>query len=326
VAHLTQRIRCALFAISPREVTFARRAFVPGAPETVTHLEHIGQMFLAGYNTAVTHGTPNALMSRLSAVPLSHQGFAVEGAAFAFALLDRLAPWRRNRFRVLLRTAADHPYMAHIGAGWALARLGLARFRSTRSRALARMDPILRWLVIDGYGFHEGYFRRHRAVTEQWEPAEPTSYVCRAFHQGLGRSLWFRECADPARIRAAIFRFPEHRRSDLWSGVGLACAYAGGVSDTAIASIGEYGAAYAAHIAQGVAFAAKARLRARNLVEHTNRACHILCGIDAAEAAAVTDRCLVGLSDTLRVPAFELWRRRIAAHVADAARIPQPMA
>ena len=322
----TRRMRRALFAMSPREATFARRRFTPGTPETVAHLERIGQMFLAGYNVAVTHGTPDGLMGQLRTVPLSHEGFAVEGAAFAFALLDRLAPWRHDRFCLLLRIAPDHPYMAHVGAGWALARLGLARFGSTRRRAFERMDRVLRWLAIDGYGFHEGYFRPRRAVVEQWRPAEPVSYLSRAFDQGLGRSLWFSECAHPARIRAAIVRFPEDRRADLWSGIGLACAYAGGASDTAIASIGEYGAAYGAQIAQGVAFAAKARLRARNLVEHTSRACRILCGTDANDAAAITDRCLVGLADTARVPAFELWRRRIAAHFADVARIPQPIA
>src|SRR5206468_3903957 len=83
-------------------------------------------------------------------------------------LLDRLAPWRHDRFCLLLRIAPDHPYMAHVGAGWALARLGLARFGSTRRRAFERMDRVLRWLAIDGYGFHEGYFRPRRAVVEQW--------------------------------------------------------------------------------------------------------------------------------------------------------------
>ena len=48
-------MRRALFAMSPREATFARRGFTPGTPETVAHLERIGQMFLAGYNVAVTH-------------------------------------------------------------------------------------------------------------------------------------------------------------------------------------------------------------------------------------------------------------------------------
>jgi hypothetical protein len=245
----------------------------------------------------------------------------------AFSLLDRIAPWQRSRFGRFLRAcAADHPYMAHVGVGWALARLPLARLPATLQRTLQTMDPLLGWLAVDGYGFHEGYFRPRRTVTRQWRPATPMPYVSRVFDQGLGRSLWFCECADPRRIRATIFRFPEYRRSDLWSGVGLACAYAGGVPDGAITALAVFGAAHAAHIAQGAAFAAKARLRAGNLVDHTSRACRILCGTEADEAAGVTDLCLSGLSNSPFAPAFELWRQRIAAHFAAAMRVPQTIA
>jgi len=312
---VASRLRRALFATLGREATFARRGFVGGEAAVVAHLESVGFAFLAGYNAAITLGCVDGLLGRLRTVPASHRGFAVEGASMAFVILDRLLRPRRDRFRLFLTSAAiDHPYMAHVGAGWALARLGIARFAWTRRRTLAAMDPLLGWLAIDGYGFHEGYFHPRRAVKRQRQPAPTGSYVCRAFDQGLGRSLWFSECADPWRIRAAIFRFPEHRRPDLWSGVGLACAYAGGVSDAAIAAIKRFGATYGPHIAQGAAFAAKTRLRAGNLVDHTVRACRILCDSEVDEAAAVTDRCLGDLPASSLVPAYEIWRQRVAAH------------
>jgi hypothetical protein len=52
--------------------------------------------------------------------------------------------------------------MVHIGAGWTLARLfGRAE------HYLATKDSLLRWLVVDGYGFHEGYFHPAEAVDSQ---------------------------------------------------------------------------------------------------------------------------------------------------------------
>lgn len=324
---MAHALRRALFSMPTCEATFARRHFVRGEPAVVAHLERIGQTFLIGYNAAVSQAMPDGFMSRLRSVPLSYLGFAVEGAAMAFVLLDWLAPSPRDRFQRFLKgDAADHPYMAHVGAGWALARLPLTRFARPRQRVLARMDPLLRWLAVDGYGFHQGYFHPRRAVRRQRQPASPASYVCRAFDQGLGRSLWFSECADPWRISLAIKQFPESRRADLWSGVGLSCAYAGGVPDASIATLAWFGRDYAAQIAQGAAFAAKTRLRASNLVDHTTRACRILCQSEPEEAAAVTDVCLVGLSDSPLVPAFESWRQRIAVHFASSARIPQPIA
>jgi hypothetical protein len=308
-------LRRALFGTLGREATFARRGFVGGDAEIVAHLEAVGFAFLAGYNEAIKLGCVDGLLASLRNVPPSHRGFAMEGASMAFVMLDRLLRPRRDRFRLFLTSAAvDHLYMAHVGAGWALARLRIARFAWTRRRTLAAMDPLLGWLAIDGYGFHEGYFHPRRAVKRQRQPAPTNSYVCRAFDQGLGRSLWFSECADPWRIRAAILRFPEYRRSDLWSGVGLACTYAGGVSDAAIAAVKHFGAAYGPQIAQGAAFAAKTRLRAGNLVDHTVRACRILCDSEVAEAAAVTDRCLADLPAASLVPAYEIWRQRIAAY------------
>jgi hypothetical protein len=46
--------------------------------------------------------------------------------------------------------------MAHVGIGWAIARLPWLRRRI--EQPLNRLDSLLRWLAVDGYGFHEGYF------------------------------------------------------------------------------------------------------------------------------------------------------------------------
>ncbi|HEV2150298.1 MAG TPA: DUF1702 family protein, partial [Longimicrobiaceae bacterium] len=58
-------------------------------------------------------------------------------------------------------------------------------------------------------------------------------------------------------------------------------------------------------------FAARARQRAGNPAEHTERACRALCGCSADAAAAVTDAALEGLAPRGELPAYEAWRLRI---------------
>src|SRR5438477_444664 len=81
-----------------------------------------------------------------------------------------LTPWPRNRFDAHLAGAGQsHVYMVYVRAGWAIARL-----RRRPGRLLARMDPLLKWLAIDGLAFHEAYFQPRRSVEEQVIPKQLT--------------------------------------------------------------------------------------------------------------------------------------------------------
>ena len=158
-------------------------------------------------------------------------------------VLDGLKPWRRSRLSAFIAgPGAGHVYMVHVGMGWAIARLPWLRFNLTKY--LQRLHPLFRWLTLDGYGFHEGYFNWPRYVENQQAPRRLSAYALRAFDQGLGRSLWFSEGADVARIPTTIEKFAFHRRADLWSGIGLACAYAGGASANTIEVLREEATSY----------------------------------------------------------------------------------
>ncbi len=146
----------------------------------------------------------------------------------ALTLLDHMRPSIEGGFSDSWPAMADRTsYMLHVGAGWALARLPWLRWRADAflrgSRSFGRDG--WRWMATAS----TGYFYWPRSVRRQRDPAGPFGYARRAFDQGLGRSLWFVEGADAAHIAAAISAFPQSRRADLWSGVGLASAYAGGV-------------------------------------------------------------------------------------------------
>jgi hypothetical protein len=296
-----------IFGISPRETTFARRGFRGGGPEVRRRLESIGSTFLQGYHMALEEDRLEALALRLGSDEPELRGFAFEGAAMGLALLDFLTPWRGHRLRTFLHgPGAAHTYMIHVGAGWLPARLGLGVYRIMKP-----LDPLLKWLAVDGYGFHEGFFRHRKSVSRQVIPVTLAGYARRAFDQGLGRSLWFVEGAEVARISETIAGFAPPRRADLWSGVGLACTYAGGADRASAEALLIASGSHRGNVAQGAAFAAKARQRAGNPAPHTEDACRVLCAISANEAAALTDECLEGLADEGDLPAYEVWRGRI---------------
>jgi hypothetical protein len=122
--------------------------------------------------------------------------------------------------------------------------------------------------------------------------------------------------ASPARIADVIATFEEGRRSDLWSGVGLACAYAGGVGKDAIVALKDLAGDLRPELAQGAAFAAEARRHAGNPSEYSELACRVLCDCSASDAADVTVQALDALPADGEVPAFEVWRCRIRARFA----------
>jgi len=263
---------------------------------------------VSGYHSALENPKLGHLVPQLDQAPLELRGFAYEGAAMGLALLDLITPWNRGRISAFLAGAGDsHAYMVHVGAGWLLARMPVNVEKIRR-----RFDPLLGWLLIDGYGFHEGFFHWPNYIDGQPPPQRLTGYAPRVFDQGLGRSLWFVNGTDSDLIAATIRTFSQERRGDLWSGVGLACGYAGGMGDdTALCQLRAAAGAFQPQLAQGSAFAAKARQRAGNITGHTRMACDILCGLTAEQAAAVTDAALENLPATEAEPAYEIWRRRI---------------
>ena len=303
------RLRQRFFSIPLEETTFAKRGFRKPDRQVRQHLETVGPAFLLGYHAAIKNDNPDILVPQLNAVEAEWRGFAFEGAAMGLAILDILTPGKKHRLQEFLAGAGDaHTYMVHIGAGWILGRLPL-----NVEKYLNQLDPLLKWLAIDGYGFHEGFFHSSRYIKRREVCKKLSGYARRVFDQGLGRSLWFVEGADVTCISQTINQFPSIRQADLWSGVGLACAYAGGVDGTVIEMLRSAVGSDRPQLAQGAAFAAKARLRALNLTSHTELACQLLCGMSAEAAAKVTDVALENLPTDGEEPAYEVWRQRIQA-------------
>lgn len=300
--------------LSPKDAMFSRRGFNGGDPAVRKRLEDIGRTFISGYNQALGASELQGLADRLDLAEIELRGFAFEGAAMALALLDNITPWNTKRVQqFLVGPAARHIYMVHVGVGWAIGRLPWFRWRL--NRCLCQLDPLLRWLAIDGYGFHEGYFHWQHQIQAQRYPTSLSHYGRRVFDQGLGRSLWFVDGADPDRIQKTIATFPTSRQADLWAGVGLGSAYAGSASESSLESLRQASGCFRPQLAQGAAFAAKTRQLAGNPAKHTDLACRIFCGLTADQSASVTDAAMVDLPpDSEGVPAYEIWRQRIQSH------------
>ncbi len=256
------------------------------------------------------------LVARSTGVPNELAGVLCEGAAMGLAMLDVCSKWnKKERWKSFAHgEGANHIYEVYVGLGLALAQL--------KQPLESRMDdlhPLYRWLLVDGYGFHEGMFSPQQFIFNRELPAKPLlddNYAYRAFDQGLGRSLWFVFGANPERIARGISEFSSERHCDLWSGVGIAAAHAGGVCLSELSSLKVLAGDYSPWLAQGAAFTAKIREHAGTQALHTEMACQELCGISAFDAAKVTDDLLANLPDDGAVPAYHIWRGRISASFA----------
>jgi hypothetical protein len=113
-----ERIWHFLLGISTDNASCTRRGFVARERSRRERLEEIGRTFIEGYNAALRLGDPEEITPQLGAVVHELEGFACEGAAMGFAVLDLLTPRSRRRFlRFLAGPARHHIYMAHVGAG-----------------------------------------------------------------------------------------------------------------------------------------------------------------------------------------------------------------
>ena len=302
-----------LLSIDGREVTFARRGFSSAKSEVRERLEYVGIVFLVGYHAALQENHPDGLTEKLKRVELEYRGFAYEGAAMALALRDAIVPGSARLAEFMAGAGKQHIYMLHVGAGWAYARLPWLRRRM--ETVIRRFDLLLRWLVLDGYGFHQGYFHFKAPLRSA---LDRLSIGARhVFYQGLGRSLWFVHGCDPYQISETISSFPALYQCDAWSGIGLACAYAGGAALPDQQELVTLAGRCHSALAQGAAFAAKARQLAGNQAAHTEQACTVLAGVNAEQAAALCDRALPQVNRDCSSP-YQQWRELVQNYLLSA--------
>lgn len=307
------------------DVTFAERGFPVRPTPATERLEAIPQSVVCGFEWGIDARTLWEVERRLAMVEPELRGFAYEGAAMAFTVRDSVAGTRTRD--LLLGSGRPHIFLAYIGIGFAMARLPRPLWRKVLpDLAGSPYFPTMSWLAVDGYGFDRAYFDTKRWVDRQHVPAPypwqgSADYFPRAVDQGIGRALWFIHGAQAPDVAAAVLRFPEHRRADLWSGVGLAATFAGGCEAEGLTGLRAAAAGYGDHLGLGAVFATKARHYSGHVPPHTATATSALAGLTVAEAVAVADETEVAADAPGPVPAYELWRQRIRARLTGGDRV-----
>ncbi|GIH67827.1 DUF1702 family protein [Sphaerimonospora thailandensis] len=319
MATLFGSVRRLLLAPSLADVTFEARGF-PGPPSDATRrLEAIPQSVVCGFEWGIDAADQWEVERRLNMIDRELRGFAYEGTTMAFTILDAMGGGRRTR-ELLLGPGQPHIFLAYIGIGFAMARLPRRLWRKVMPDLTgSAYYPTMSWLAVDGYGFDRAYFDTRRWVDEQrvpepypWE--DSPGYFTRAVDQGIGRALWFIHGARAADVAAAVGRFASHRQADLWSGVGLAAAFAGGCGADALATLRRTAGDHHAELSQGVVFAARARDHSGFVPAHTEVATSALAGLSVRDAVALADDTAVEPGAPGPVPPYEQWRSRVRAH------------
>jgi enediyne biosynthesis protein E3 len=325
---MPKRALARLLHIPPRAASFAELGFAPAPAGERAALEKVLAVFLDGYNRTLASADLAALAADLAgSFDAHHVGFAFEGAGFALSLKDLLTPWRPSRLAAFLAgPGRDHDYIATVGAGFAFARLPWGRW--LWPRYYASLDPLIAWCMADGFGFHEGVFARRRYIAGRAAPPSWLPDFARVlFDSGLGRSLWWSEGASPQRIARVLATFPAERRHEMWCGIGVAAAYAGGtggVGEEALAELRDLAGPYRADFLSGVPFATRMRQKGNNPSPVTERACRLLLG-RSAEAASdwlvdTVERAMADEAvpeDVRRRDGYLLVRRRLVDELKD---------
>lgn len=315
-----RRARRKLLTPALREVDPQRRGFY--AWESGTDMVRpVGRAFLVGYGIAAHEPTARRAIERAQNLPPAWRGFAMEGAAMATAIRACVTPIRRREFDRFMTYCQDrHSYMSYVGLGWALARLPRPLWPRLDS-----YDPLIRPLILDGYGFHEVFFHTDQVLTRhavdfptrKWPggPGEATP----ALMQGVGRGMWFVAGGNVQILSGLIDGFAADAHASLWAGAGLAAAYAGGRDEGVLIDMLHYAGPHRRWVSQGAAFAIEARLRADTITAHTLEAAKVFCRSEPLEVAArvASVRPAAALVDSGRPGSYEKWRHDVAATFAD---------
>jgi hypothetical protein len=307
----------------PEAITFPVRGFRTDDTPARQTLETAALHFTLGFEFGIEYPTIADVHTRLETLQREYRGFAYEGAIMASAVRDVMnpRPGIGRTERLLAGPAAPHAFLGCLGIGFSLGRMPRMLWRRTLPDLASVPEyPTIAWSIIDGYGFHQAFFRTRPwadpgHVLKPFSWAGYTDYVPRAFDQGMGRALWFVSGGNVARLGDLVDAFAPGRRRDLWSGAGLAATYAGGVDADALKALVDRAGEHHRSLSLGSVLAVRARVGADLVTPHTEVAAQVLCGQTVEQAAALADGAMRDLPSGGPQPAYEIFRERIQHHL-----------
>lgn len=303
-------LKNALFGLSREEGSFARHRFPGCRSQAREHLEGVIHTFIDGYNLALAEPNLFDLHARIdSSFPRAYAGFAYEGAGLYLALADLMAPQSVSRLRhFTCDIVPEHDFITSVGAGFAIARvpLGLRRLSSYRSR----LNPMTAWCLVDGYGFHQGFFHWERYIRRlQTAPPAFDAQDAALFDAGVGRAMWWVFGGNAEDIAAAIAQFRPSRQGEMWTGIGTALAYANGSNAGTSQRLIELSGGFHNDFLSGILLAAHMREKGGNPAAWTADICSDRLGMSVSEASAVVTVELDSWLESWRGSQSDQWSR-----------------
>lgn len=278
--------------------------------KTREHLRLILESFIHGYHSALLSDNVMQLERRLLRLDGEIRGYGFEGAGTGLTVIDTLMPWREGLLDTFVQgPGATHLHSVLIGVGWGMARLRRHNLTSMRKR----LDATHGWFIHDGYAFHNAFFDWKKIPDRH--PLEQHNFAARVADQGVGRAMWFKFGTRGERIRQVVDAYMPERRADLWTGVGVAAGYAGGVEPEVLPALYEEAAAYRDDVALGIAMAARARHIGGVATEHTEQACRLFCGMNTRRVMELTELCFATSSRNTKSEIYQVWQQEIRARL-----------
>ena len=200
------------------------------------------------------------IINFLDKLPNRFQSIGYEAVAMVFALKDLEAGDELKFWSYYLEHYAyNHSVQVHIGLGWALAQK-----RQSPIKYLDNLDPMLRWRVVDGCGYYDGFFRRRKTLKGDFV-LNFTGNELQAYTLGLGRSLWYITKGDVNSLTKIISTLPNIIHASLWIGIGIASTYTGGLGLKHFQALKITAGKYLLQFALGVSLCIWSRVKAKTI-------------------------------------------------------------
>jgi hypothetical protein len=246
------------------------------------------------------------VLPQLDDFDLAFRSIAYEAASMCIALKDLAAGDELTNWFIFLNgNGALHATQVHVGLGWALAQQQLNPLNY-----LAPLTPMMRYRVLDGYGYYEGIFRRRKAIIAKQLPTFNDVTALSAYCQGLGRSIWYINKGEVTGAKIMIEGFAQASWPDLWRGLGIAITYVGGCTIDGLNQIWAAAGPYRAQLQAGAAMATISRYNAGYFTPSSK----IICGhwLKQNEDELVTlNKNLISKIDLNANNAYAMWLSRL---------------
>ena len=218
-------------------------------------------------------------VAELESTDIEFRSIGYESASMSIALEDlKQGEQLTNWLHFLNEAASAHSTQVHVGLGWTFAQT-----LKNPITYLLELNPMMRYRVLDGYGYYEGIFRRRRSILSHLKLQVEDTVASAALDQGLGRSIWYLNKGNIDDAKTMIESFAIERQKDLWRGLGIAIAYVGGCDEEILNEIFSKSKHYKPQLATGALMALVSRDAAKYISPDTELACKVFCNKTAEQ-------------------------------------------